>query len=119
MTSRQFPLAVCEEPKTRLCQFAKAHFLAFAISYLAVLTVPDTATAFVIVVQQGINCNGSNNTTDSYNSANPTKSTNGQYDPTKVSTNGDIACLSGLAQLDVAHINGALFLGPNASYGLT
>jgi len=119
MTSCAIPLDAFEKPKSKLWQFPKVHFLAFTISCLAVLTVPNTATAFVIVVQQGINCYGSNNTTDSYNSANPTQSTNGQYDPTKVSTNGDIACLSGLAQLGVAKINGALFLGPNASCGLT
>lgn len=81
--------------------------------------LPITAPlGFVIAVQQGINCNGNGIVTDSFDSANPTESTNGRYDPTKASTNGNIASLAGVAVLQ-GDVKGGLFLGPNATYVFT
>jgi hypothetical protein len=85
--------------------------------------LPQTASPFVIAVQQGINCNGNSTFTDSFNSSNPSQSDNGRYpigfSPPRTSTNGDVACLAGVAELGGADINGGLSLGPNAAYVLT
>jgi len=97
----------------------KATHAGILIASLALVVLPETALPFVIAVREGIDCNGNSITTDSFDSANATQSTMGLYDPTKASTNGDIACLAGVAQLGTANINGALFLTPDAAYEQT
>lgn len=117
MKNQHLPPAAFEKSKGPLRRCRNA--FSCACSCLAIWVLPYTATPFVIAVQQGLNCNYCNITTDSFNSANPNQSINGLYDASRAGTNGDIACLAGLAQLEVANIKGALFLGPNARYGLT
>jgi hypothetical protein len=50
--------------------------------------------------------------TDSFNSANTNLSTNGKYDPTKASTNGNVAIRYGPVNLGNHVIAGNLYLGP-------
>lgn len=68
-----------------------------------------------MAAKYNINLNGSGIATDSFNSANPTLSTAGMYDPTKTNTNGDIASVYGLVNVGNSTINGELLLGPTAS----
>ncbi len=67
-----------------------------------------------------IDLNGSSLSTDSYNSADPYLSNNGQYPgylSGKTSTNGDVATVSGLMDTGYIHVRGDLFLGPTATSG--
>src|SRR5579859_5888646 len=68
-----------------------------------------------MAAKYNINLNGSGIATDSFNSSNPTLSTAGMYDPTKTSTNGDVASVYGLVNVGNSTINGQLLLGPTAS----
>ena len=63
-----------------------------------------------------ISFNGNGVATDSFNSHDPNKSTNGQYDSTKTSTNGNVASVQGLVDIGNHTILGNLYLGPNATY---
>jgi hypothetical protein len=54
-------------------------------------------------------------TTDSFNSADTNLSTSGQYDPTKASTNGNVASLYGPVNLGNHQIKGNLYLGPTVN----
>ena len=62
-----------------------------------------------------IDMNGNGIYTDSFNPLDPKLSTNGRYDPAKVSTNGTIASFGGIVNVGNANINGKLLLGPSAS----
>ena len=62
-----------------------------------------------------IDLKGNNVTANSFDSMNPSLSTNGQYDPTKTSTNGDIASVAGLVNVGNADIYGSLLLGSTAT----
>lgn len=63
-----------------------------------------------------INMNGHTVATTSWNSQTNTLSTNGQYDPSKTSTNGDVASEGGIVNVGNDTINGNLYLGPTATY---
>ena len=63
----------------------------------------------------GIDLKGNNITTDSFNSSLTNLSTNGRYDPTKTSTNGDLASIAGIVNVGNANINGSVSLGPVAT----
>src|SRR5215510_16530084 len=74
--------------------------------------------------------NGNDVMTDSYDSTNPAKSTNGRYDPLKAGDKGDIASISGLTNsLKVGNANvwgraitgpaGGVYTGPNGAVGST
>jgi len=63
----------------------------------------------------GIAMHGSGLAVDSFNSANPALSTNGQYDPTKTSTNGNVGSVNGPVNLGNHTINGNLSVGPNVN----
>lgn len=71
-----------------------------------------------MVARNTINLNGNGVTTDSYDSSDPTKSTNGQYDPAKYKGDkGDVATdLSVIDSLNVgnANIYGHAHTGPNS-----
>lgn len=71
-----------------------------------------------MVAKQTINLNGNNVTTDSYDSSNPAKSTNGQYDSSKYTGDkGDIATNLGIANalgIGNANINGHSHTGPGS-----
>src|SRR5215472_10111212 len=49
--------------------------------------------------RNGIDMKGNNISTDSFNSALASLSTNGHYDPTKTSTNGDLASIAGIVNV--------------------
>ncbi len=78
-----------------------------------------TATAPLFSVaagaRVGIDLKGNNVSTDSFNSSLTNLSTGGQYDPTKTSTNGDMASIAGIVNVGNANINGSVSLGPTAS----
>ena len=63
-----------------------------------------------------ITLNGNGITSDSYNSHMTNLSTAGLYDPTKTSTNGNVASVDGVVNPGNHTITGSLYLGPTASY---
>ena len=63
----------------------------------------------------GIDLNGNNISSDSFNSTLVSLSTNGRYDPSKTSTNGDLASITGIVNVGNANISGNLSLGPTAT----
>lgn len=70
---------------------------------------------FALAALSTIQMNGNGVTSDSFNSGNPALSTNGQYDPTKTSTNGNVASVYGPVDFGNHSISGSLYLGPSAS----
>lgn len=65
-----------------------------------------------------INMNGNNITTDSYDSADPTYSTNGRYDSSKAKQNGDIGTnltVTNSVNIGNANIKGSVATGPGGS----
>jgi hypothetical protein len=62
--------------------------------------------------------NGNNVQTDSFDSSNPSFSTNGRYDPTKATTNGTVGSIAGVLNIGNSDINGDVYLGPTASDSL-
>jgi hypothetical protein len=83
----------------------------------AVRATTTNASLFTVglVGIYGINFGGSGTGTDSYNSANANLSTAGQYDPTKASTNGGVASVTGILDAANATIKGNVYLGPTAT----
>lgn len=85
-----------------------------------------------MVAKQTIDMNGNNVTTDSYDSTDPAKSTNGQFDSAKRQANGDIASndtVTNTVDLALGNANiygrvllrpsGSVTMGPNGSIGPT
>jgi hypothetical protein len=62
-----------------------------------------------------VDLNGNGPSANSFNSALTNLSTNGRYDNTKTSTNGDVAVLYGTVDLGNHDILGDLYLGPTAT----
>ena len=83
---------------------------------VATTTTPLFSVA--MAAEGNINFNGNGVTTDSFNSALTNLSTNGRYDPTKTSTNGDIASVGGIVNVGNGNVNGSVLLGPTASDAL-
>jgi hypothetical protein len=80
-----------------------------------VTTAPAPAFPFGLGVQQGISCAGNSFSSDSYDSSDPGRSTNGRYDHAKRTAGGDVAGASGLSNVrDGPRIRGRLFTGPDA-----
>jgi hypothetical protein len=74
-----------------------------------------------MVAKNGIDLNGNNILTDSFDSSDPAKSTNGQYDPAKAGDCGDVATDSGVINslnLGNANIYGHARTGPGGSIAL-
>ena len=63
-----------------------------------------------------IDINGNGISSDSFDSSNPNLSTNGKYDPSKTSTNGDVASVVGPVDLGNHSFKGDLYLGPTATF---
>lgn len=63
-----------------------------------------------------IDMNGNGISSDSFDSTNPNLSTNGQYDPSKTSTNGDVVSVNGPVNIGNHTIKGDLYLGPTATF---
>jgi hypothetical protein len=70
---------------------------------------------YAIVAINAIQMNGTGMASDSYNSMLTNLSSNMQYDPTKTSTNGDIASVNGPVNFGNHHISGNLSLGPDVT----
>jgi len=70
---------------------------------------------FAFAALNGIQMNGNGLSADSFDSSNPSFSTNGQYDSSKTTTNGNIASVNGPVNLGNHSIAGSLYLGPNAA----
>jgi hypothetical protein len=100
----------------------------YATGYVSVASIPATLTRVLrlttanpalfsvgMATKLSIDMKGNNVNTDSFDSSNSQLSTNGQYDPTKTSTNGDIASVGGVVNVGNANINGEVLLGPTAS----
>jgi hypothetical protein len=83
---------------------------------VATTNVPLFSVA--MAAEGNINFNGNGVSTDSFNSALTNLSTGGQYDPTKTSTNGDVASVSGIVNVGNGNVNGSVFLGPTAADSL-
>jgi hypothetical protein len=63
----------------------------------------------------GITLNGNTLYTDSFNSKDPNLSNDRNYDPTRTSTNGDIATMYGVIDVGNADVHGTVLLGPSAT----
>jgi hypothetical protein len=68
-----------------------------------------------LAAKQNIDLKGNGVGTDSFNSALPNLSNNGVYDPTKTSTNGDVASIGGVVNVANADVHGKVLLGPTAT----
>jgi len=91
-------------------------YLPASLSRVVRLTTADPGLFSVaMAVKKNIDLSGNNVNSDSFNSANSSLSTNGQYDPSKTSTNGNLASIQGLVNVGNANINGEVLLGPTAS----
>jgi hypothetical protein len=80
-----------------------------------VTTAPLGVFSGSLIVRNTIDLNGNNVRTDSFDSADPTKSTAGLYDPAKAGDKGDIGCVGGLVDIvDVgnADVWGHVLTGP-------
>jgi hypothetical protein len=74
-----------------------------------------------MVAKKTIDLNGNGVATDSFNSKDTTKSTNGQYDSSKAGDRGDIATNEGIVNainLGNANIYGKVHTGPNGSVAI-
>ena len=100
----------------------------YSTGYVSVASIPATLTRVVrvttadaslfhagLATKLNLDFKGNNVNTDSFNSTSPQLSSNGQYDPLKTSTNGDIASIGGIVNVGNATINGSVLLGPTAS----
>jgi len=68
-----------------------------------------------LAARTNITMTGNGVSTDSFDSSNSGLSTNGHYDSSKTSTNGDVASLYGTVNLGGHGIEGNLYLGPTAT----
>jgi hypothetical protein len=85
------------------------------------LILPEAGYSAAIMVKGNINLNGNNVTIDSYNSSDPSKSTGGQWDPTKAGDAGDVICAGGItnsASIGNADIYGRLYIAPGVNVSL-
>src|SRR5689334_14852667 len=100
----------------------------YSTGTVTVASIPATLTRVVrvttsdaglfkagLATKYNLDLKGNNVSSDSFNSMLGTLSTSGQYDPTKTSTNGDLASISGIVNVGNANINGSVLLGPGAS----
>jgi hypothetical protein len=75
--------------------------------------------AYAVAASGNINFNGSGIVSDSFNSADPNFSTNGQYDSSKARTNGNVASGGGIIDLGNHVMNGSVYLGSTAGVTFT
>jgi hypothetical protein len=83
-----------------------------------VIRVSTTNAPFFSVAlgaRNGIDLKGNNINTDSFNSSQANLSTGGRYDPSKTSTNGDLASIAGIVNVGNANVNGSVSLGVTAT----
>lgn len=90
--------------------------LSSTISRTIRVATTNTALFTAAMATQGnIDLKGNGVATDSFNSALAALSSNGFYDPTKTSTNGDIASIGGIVNVGNGNVNGSVLLGPTAT----
>jgi hypothetical protein len=100
----------------------------YATGYVSVAGIPATLARTIRVnttnvplftaglsAMNNINMSGNGIVSDSFNSSLPTLSNNGSYDPTRASTNGDVASMAGVVNVANANIQGSVLLGPGAA----
>ena len=103
----------------------------YSTGYVSVPSIPaklkriirvETTNAPLFTVAMAARYNidflGNGVSTDSFDSANPAFSNNGRYpvgDPTRTSTNGDVASIQGILNVGNGNVNGAVLLGPTAT----
>jgi hypothetical protein len=83
--------------------------------YRAVAFLPPIEFSYALGAVGSIAMNGNGLVSDSFNSADTNLSTNGQYDPAKASTNGNVASVQGIVNIGNHTIFGNLYLGPTAT----
>jgi hypothetical protein len=76
-----------------------------SVSRAVSVIVGTAGQRFAFLAKTSLSLNGNKLLIDSYNSSDPSKSTNGQYDPAKAQANGDIGCLNA-SNVDVASSDG-------------
>lgn len=89
------------------------------VTFYRASRAPLPLFAYAIASRYNLKLNGTSLLTDSYNSALPTLSTNGLYDPAKTRTNGHVASLFGPVALGQHLIEGDLYLGPTVTTSLS
>jgi hypothetical protein len=100
----------------------------YSTGYVRVPDLSDTLTRVIRVLttnvplfnvaiagRTNIDMNGNGLSTDSFNSSLTNLSTNGRYDSTKTSTNGDVAVLYGTLDLGNHTVAGDAYLGPSVT----
>lgn len=87
-----------------------------ATSFYRAARAPIPLFQYALAARGNINLVGSYKVTDSFNSGVADSSTNGQYDPTKADTNGNVASVEGLVYISSETIGGNLLLGPTAGF---
>lgn len=89
----------------------------YASRSVKVTTIDPGLFSAALVIMDGLQLNGNNVKTDSYDSTDPAKSTLGRYDPLKAGDKGDVACMAGVddvLKIGNANIWGHLYTGPTA-----
>ncbi len=86
----------------------------------AVRVIASRSSMFLaaMVAKKQIDLNGNNVTSDSFDSEDITKSTNGRWDPAKAQDNGDVASNAGIVSavsVQNANIYGRVYTGPNGT----
>ncbi|HVV72711.1 MAG TPA: hypothetical protein VHI52_14630, partial [Verrucomicrobiae bacterium] len=130
VTNSANPVVVARSYVTPPTLAQNSTFTAFAVGGVQIQSAPVSRAIQVtcskgnlflvaMVAKQTINLNGNNVTTDSYDSSDPTKSTNGQYDSSKYTGDkGDVATNLGIADslgVGNANINGHAHTGPGSA----
>ncbi len=69
-----------------------------------------------LAARTNISMSGSGMSANSFDSSNPSLSTNGRYDTSKTTTNGDVAVLYGNLDIGNHNISGDVLLGPTATF---
>jgi hypothetical protein len=102
----------------------------FVTRSVQVIATNEGLYSLPLLVKEGIDMNGNNVLTDSYDSTDPAKSTGGQYDPLKAGDKGDVASASGVTNaFKVGNANvwgkvmttpsGGVYTGPMGAVGST
>jgi hypothetical protein len=100
-----------ESGSTRLITLPASNNPAFFRTQRGLLPVFGAA----IVARQNVNFLSNDVAVNSYDSADPAKSTYNEYDKNKAQANGDVASSDGFVQVGNANINGKILTSPNGS----
>jgi hypothetical protein len=87
-----------------------------AAHYYRASRTPLPLAVFSLATRGNLILNGNGQTTDSFNSADPAFSTDGQYDKTKRGANGTLASAQGIINIGSHVIGGNVMLGQSAQY---